>query len=287
MTGLDATHDPALRSWVPGADGHADFPIQNLPFGVFCAANGAGPRRGGVAIGGWIVDLAALCGVGAAGGRGAAGARKRRQPGRHAERAAWRLGRDRGTALRTARLFAAVGWKVSEHRSEAMLHGAARVGGVCAASARARSATTPIFTSGIHHANNGLARCSGPDNAAAAELQTRADRLSRSRVVHGASVRLEGAPPAMARPSQPDAGSTVLRPDRQRLDYELELGVWIGPGNTLGDTPIPDRRRGGTAHRRLLPAERLVGARRASLGVSAAGAVPVEELLQPRFRPGS
>ena len=31
----DATHDPALRSWVPGADGHPDFPIQNLPFGRF------------------------------------------------------------------------------------------------------------------------------------------------------------------------------------------------------------------------------------------------------------
>ena len=33
--GLDASHDPALQSWVASARGHAEFPIQNLPFGVF------------------------------------------------------------------------------------------------------------------------------------------------------------------------------------------------------------------------------------------------------------
>src|SRR5258705_13743565 len=32
MPQLDSTHDPALRSWVPSANGHLDFPIQNLPF---------------------------------------------------------------------------------------------------------------------------------------------------------------------------------------------------------------------------------------------------------------
>lgn len=32
MSKLDRSHDPARRSWVAGADGHADFPIQNLPF---------------------------------------------------------------------------------------------------------------------------------------------------------------------------------------------------------------------------------------------------------------
>ena len=46
---LDETHDPALRSWVPSA--HApdtDFPLQNLPFGVF--RRGAGERsRVGIA----------------------------------------------------------------------------------------------------------------------------------------------------------------------------------------------------------------------------------------------
>ncbi|MBK7595996.1 MAG: fumarylacetoacetase [Gemmatimonadetes bacterium] len=34
MTDLDRSHDPALTSWVTSANGHSDFPIQNLPFGL-------------------------------------------------------------------------------------------------------------------------------------------------------------------------------------------------------------------------------------------------------------
>ena len=49
MPQLDSTHDPALRSWVPSANGHLDFPIQNLPFCVFSPPDGE--PRGGVAIG--------------------------------------------------------------------------------------------------------------------------------------------------------------------------------------------------------------------------------------------
>lgn len=32
---VDDTHDPSLRSWVQSASRATDFPIQNLPFGVF------------------------------------------------------------------------------------------------------------------------------------------------------------------------------------------------------------------------------------------------------------
>ncbi|MBK3426367.1 fumarylacetoacetase, partial [Methylobacterium sp. IIF4SW-B5] len=56
-TDLDHTHDPGVRCGVPGADGHPDFPIQNLPLGVFSPADGA--RRAGVAIGDHVLDLAA------------------------------------------------------------------------------------------------------------------------------------------------------------------------------------------------------------------------------------
>lgn len=56
---LDETHDPARESWVDSANAQdADFPIQNLPFGVFSTAGG--PRRIGVAIGDRILDLTAL-----------------------------------------------------------------------------------------------------------------------------------------------------------------------------------------------------------------------------------
>src|SRR4051794_37752912 len=54
---LDETHDPALRSWVDSANDPAtDFPIQNLPFGVFRHVNRRAARIG-VAIGDRIFDL--------------------------------------------------------------------------------------------------------------------------------------------------------------------------------------------------------------------------------------
>ncbi len=57
---LDQTHDPALRSWVESAnDGQTDFPIQNLPFGVFTRRGGTGAASVGVAIGDQVLDLVA------------------------------------------------------------------------------------------------------------------------------------------------------------------------------------------------------------------------------------
>jgi fumarylacetoacetase len=56
----DVTHDPALRSWVESANQpDTDFPIQNLPFGVFRRAGSEETARIGVAIGDQILDLAA------------------------------------------------------------------------------------------------------------------------------------------------------------------------------------------------------------------------------------
>src|SRR5262249_17360009 len=55
---VDDTHDPALGSWVESANASTDFPIQNLPFGVFRRAGESSPARIGVAIGDRILDLA-------------------------------------------------------------------------------------------------------------------------------------------------------------------------------------------------------------------------------------
>lgn len=58
-SGLNETHDPSRESWVDSANYPAsDFPIQNLPYGVF-SENG-GRKRVGVAIGDYILDLTAL-----------------------------------------------------------------------------------------------------------------------------------------------------------------------------------------------------------------------------------
>ena len=58
----DATHDPTRLSWVASANGHTEFRIQNLPFGVF-STHGGRPR-GGVAIGDAILDIGATLGAG-------------------------------------------------------------------------------------------------------------------------------------------------------------------------------------------------------------------------------
>jgi fumarylacetoacetase len=59
MTDLNETHDPKRRSWVEAAnDPDCDFPIQNLPFGIFRPP--VGEPRGGVAIGDRILDVAAM-----------------------------------------------------------------------------------------------------------------------------------------------------------------------------------------------------------------------------------
>ncbi len=57
MRGLNATHAPDLRSWVVSANApDADFPIQNLPFGVFRSADHDTPRCG-VAIGDRVLEV--------------------------------------------------------------------------------------------------------------------------------------------------------------------------------------------------------------------------------------
>lgn len=79
MFELNGTHDPSRRSWLEAANrSDCDFPIQNLPFGVFQrlgAAHGAGEApRGGVAIGDSIVDLRAALAAGLFTGDAATGA---------------------------------------------------------------------------------------------------------------------------------------------------------------------------------------------------------------------
>ena len=56
---LDETHDSKVQSWVESANlAGSDFPIQNLPFGVFRRCKAGAEARVGVAIGDRILDLA-------------------------------------------------------------------------------------------------------------------------------------------------------------------------------------------------------------------------------------
>ena len=219
MSGLDHTHDPALKSWVETADGHSDFPIQNLPLGVF-SADGVS-RRIGVAIGDFILDLTAagdfldeewreelaLPVLNAWLSRGPTAHRELRQ------RLSEILGDER---YRSDVELCLVG------QSEATMHLPCIVGDYT------------DFYVGIHHATN-VGKQFRPDQPL----------LPNYKYVpigyHGraSSVRVSGEP--VIRPSgqrkPPEAEAPQYGPSR-RLDYELELGMWIGRGNRLGD-PIP------------------------------------------------
>ena len=71
-SGLDETHAPDLRCWVASAhDPQSDFPIQNLPYGVFRARRSRGAWRVGVAIGDCVLDVAAAVEGGLLSGPGA------------------------------------------------------------------------------------------------------------------------------------------------------------------------------------------------------------------------
>jgi fumarylacetoacetase len=216
---IDETHDPLLTCWVEGADGHDVFPVQNLPFCIFSPPGGA--PRAGVAIGEHILDLAAIADM---------------LP--EVVRAAVRA-----TSLNA--LFALpAGDRVALRRSLSQLltdptkatavrpHLA--TGSECALHLPAVIGDYTDFYVGIHHANN-IGKLFRPDNPL----------LPNYKYVpigyHGraSSIRPSGVP--VRRPSGqrkvPDADSPLFAPTA-RLDYELELGVWIGAGNDLGQ-PVP------------------------------------------------
>jgi fumarylacetoacetase len=220
MTALDATHDPALRCWVPGADGHESFPIQNLPFGVFSPPDGA--PRAGVAIGDSILDLVALARTGLLDGAAARAA----DAAGSSLNAMLALGAGNRRALRAAlsRLLSADG---PEAALRPLLHAAAD----CRMHLPCAIGDYTDFYAGIHHAT-AVGKLFRPDNP----LLPNYKHIPIGYHGRASSIRPSGTP--IRRPNgqtrAPDAAAPAFGPC-QRLDYELELGVWIGPGNTLGE----------------------------------------------------
>jgi fumarylacetoacetase len=216
---MDETHDPARTSWVDGAEAGSDFPVQNLPLGIFSEAKGQ--RRPGVAIGDFILDLAAAADL-----LDEAWREDLSQPVLNA----W-LARGRGDhrALRH-RLFE----MLTDERyrddlemsligqSEVRMHLPCLIGDYT------------DFYVGIHHATN-VGKQFRPDNP----LLPNYKYLPIGYHGRASSVRASGEP--VVRPNgqrkPPDADAPEYGPSR-RLDYELELGLWIGLGNDLGQ-PIP------------------------------------------------
>ena len=231
MTGaasIDETHDPRARSWLDSANRtDGDFPIQNLPFAQFRRLRSAEKFRGGVAIGDQIVDLAALAGLGLFEAHAAQGIRAGADSSLNA---LMQLGPEISSAVRRA-LFAGL---LQGSRLQAALQGCLVPQADAQYSLPAHIGDYTDFYTSIHHAT-AVGRLMRPDNP----LLPNYEWIPIG--YHGRSSSIGVSGQTFPRPGgqrmPPGAAQPVVGPS-MRLDYELELGVFIGSGNALG-IPIP------------------------------------------------
>ena len=228
MSGLNETHDPALRSWVPSANrSGCDFPIQNLPFAVFRRRASDEAWRGGVAIGDEILDLSAIAST-------RLGADELAQTALEAA-AAPSLNRfmSMGQAAWSAvRLTLSRGLREGAPQARAW-HGALVPRTAAEIRLPAQVGDYTDFYTSIHHATS-VGRLFRPDNP----LLPNYKWVPIGYHGRASSLGVSGQP--FRRPQgqtlAPGAGAPVLGPSR-RLDYELEVGLFIGKGNER-DAPI-------------------------------------------------
>lgn len=225
MTPLNETHHPQLSSWVISADkSGADFPIQNLPFGVFRLAGSAEPFRAGVAIGDQILDLTAAQAAGVFSGAAELAAHACCAPSLNAFMA---LGRPAWSALRLA-LSRALREGAPE---QAALQPCLLPQAAAEYAVPARIGDYTDFYTSVHHATN-VGKLFRPDNP----LMPNYKWLPIGYHGRASSIGISGK--TFHRPVSQTLQSGATEPTvgpSQRMDYELELGVYIGPGNTLGE----------------------------------------------------
>jgi fumarylacetoacetase len=214
------------RSWVPTVNGHPDFPLHNLPVGIF--SRGATSPRGGVAIGDFILDLPAVVDAnhlsGEAGEIAAIAGRRQLND-------FFALGADARRALRQALLELLDAQSPRRAELQAAAKDFLHPMGECVMHMPAHVGDYTDFYVGIHHATH-VGKLFRPDNPLLPNYKYvpigyhgRASTLC----VSGAAVRRPNGQTLPAGQQQPVFGPC------KRLDYELELGVWIGPGNGVGE----------------------------------------------------
>lgn len=226
---LNATHDPALRSWVTTANpAETDFPVQNLPFGVFRVRGQTGIGRCCVAIGDQVVDLSRLAARLTGLARETADACQapvlntlmacdpRAVSALRAQLSAWLSDASDPTARHAVQ-------EALLPMAEVELLLPWRVGGY-----------TDFFAS-IHHASN-AGRLFRPDQP----LLPNYKHVPIAYNGRANSVRVSGVPVTrpceQSRPTMPSA-PPHFGPS-QRLDHEVELGLVIGRGSRSGE-PVP------------------------------------------------
>ena len=221
---LNDTHDPRRESWVQSAnDPKTDFPIQNLPFGIFSTET-ASTRRVGIAIGDEILDVSAAIDAGMI---------------------------DASAAVTRAAKASSLNGLMSSNPEEISALRAsvsdALEAGNSSAKRVATGVLTPIrdvtmhlpatigdytdFYASIHHATN-VGRMFRPDNPLLPNYKhvpIGYHGRASSIVVSGTSVRRPFGQTKPADSDEPFFGATKM------LDYESELGFLVGRGNKLGE----------------------------------------------------
>ena len=221
---INETHDPASRSWVLTANADAtDFPIQNLPFGVFRRKGAAEQFRCGVAIGDQILDLAAVSRSEAIHGSAAQAVRAGASDSLNALMA---MGNAAWSDLRLA-LSRALRENAAEQRAlSACLVPQAHV----EYAVPARIGDFSDFYTSIHHATN-IGRQFRPDNPLLPNFKWLPIGY------HGrcSSIGVSGHrfPRPLGQLKAADEEAPVLAPSK-RMDIELELGIFVGTGNDSG-----------------------------------------------------
>ncbi len=228
---LDRSHDPRRRSWVASAEGHAEFPIQNLPHGV--VSRDGEPPRGAVAVGDELLDMAAAVEAGLFAGETEAAAHAAAAPALNGWMALAPADR-RALRLRVSDLLAEGAPERSavepclRRADEVRVHLPAVVGDYT------------DFYAGIHHALT-VGRQFRPENP----LLPNYKHVPIGYHGRASSVRVSGEP--VTRPwgqrKPPEAEAPVFGPTR-RLDYELEVALWVGgPANPPGEPTLIARAR--------------------------------------------
>lgn len=220
---MNETHDPALASWLESANAPGcDFPLQNLPFAVFRRAGSGEAWRGGVAVGDAIVDLAQAHAAGLFDGPAGEAAAAASQPALNALMA---LGPRHWNALRLA-------------LSRALRQGAAESLRPCLVPQHQAEYTLPArigdytdFYASVHHATR-VGRLFRPDQP----LLPNYKWLPIAYHGRASSICISGHP--VRRPvgqRLPPGQQVPVLSATARLDYELEVGIFIGRGNALGE----------------------------------------------------
>ena len=221
---LDATHDPALQSWVASANtDDTDFPIQNLPYGRFRRAGSGETWRIGVAIGNQVLDLQ----LAAARGRWDEPVAALLAPLAQGELNAFMA--QSAAARRALRNALSQALAADSPQQAALVD--------CLVPMTAAEMTVPCrigdytdFYTGIHHATT-VGKLFRPDNPL----------LPNYKWVpigyHGRASSIGVSGQSFVRPlgqTQGEAGTPAFGAS-QRLDYELEIGFFVGAGNALGE----------------------------------------------------